>query len=278
MKKYIIIVLILNFSLISCSKVEILSDPYWNTLISDFKGKAAGIKFQALVNRKILKLSVVNVEEDISDLGKFSDSLSDIYLISPLLSQSISTPGEADSSAVFYYFGHSNKDAILDSDNMVIIERDRNKAFFDAGVLVSKEFMDISILSIVYDVENSVQNVEVMSFLDGIKQSGNKISISSLKVKSDTSESGIRGFFDKKNVKNNSLIVIFTDKWRKICYELSERDDKMIITCDSWFYKTYESSIVISIEDDIKGMLKKVYNNVNTGKHADITLDGIISR
>lgn len=279
MKKYIIItIIILHFSIISCSRVEILSDPYWNTLISDFNGKAAGIKFQAFIHGKKLKLTVVDVTGDIPDLEKYTDSMSEIYLISPLLSRSISSLGKVKGPGVFYYFGSINKNVIESSDNLVVIERDRNKAFFDAGMLAAKEIIDDSFLSIVYDVDNSALKKEAMSFLDGVMKSGKKIDTVSLEVHSVTSESEIRSFFNRDKVKNSPHIVIFIDKWKNICYELSERDNKKIITSDSWFYKTYGSFIVFSIEDDIKGMLNKVYSNVNKGKHTDITLDGVISR
>ena len=279
MKKYIVIILILNFLLLSCSRVEIISDPYWNTLISDFTGKAVGLRFQAFLKGKSLNITIADITEGIPEISNFTESMSDIYLLSPLLSQSVSSPGEARSPGVFYYFGSINRSAVEDSiDNMIIIERDRRKAFFDAGILAANEIMDNSVLSIVYDVDNSVQKEETMSFLDGIKKSGKSISTVFMKVKSNTSESEIRSFFDRENVSSNPYAAIFTDKWKNICYELSVRDGKLIITSDSWFYKTYESFIVFSIEDDIKGMLKKVYNNVKTGKHTDITLDGVISR
>lgn len=278
MKKYIVIILILHFLLISCSRVEIISDPYWNTLISDFKGKAAGLKFQAFINGKSLNLTVADIKGGIPDLRDFTAGMSDVYLLSPLLSQSISSLGETRSTSVFYYFDITNSSVDDRNDNMIVIERDRRKTFFDAGRLVSKEMGDDSFLPIVFDVDNSAQKEEADSFLDGIEKSGRNISIVSLEINSTTSEVEIRSFFNKKSVKNYTYMVIFTDKWKNICYELSERDGKKIITSDSWFSKTYEPLIVLSIEYNIKGMLKKVYNNIKTGKHTDIILDGYINR
>jgi len=278
MKKYAAIILILHFLLISCSRVEIISDPYWNTLISDFKGKAVGLKFQAFINGKSLNLTVADIKGGIPDLRDFTASMSDVYLISPLLSQSVSSLGETRNTSVFYYFDITNRSVNDRNNNMIVIERDRRKAFFDAGRLVSKEMGDDSFLPIVFDVDNSVQKEEADSFLDGIGKSGRNISIVSLEINSTTSEVEIRSFFNKESVKNYTYMVIFTDKWKNICYELSERDGKKIITSDSWFSKTYEPLIVLSIEDNIKGMLKKVYNNIKTGKHTDIILDGYINR
>ncbi len=278
MKKYIIIIIILLFSLISCSKIEIISDPYWKTLVSEFQGRAVGVKIQSFLYGNKLILTVVDAVGAITDLRGFTATGSDIYLLSPLLSQSVSSLGEVESSSIFYYFGSINRSVVDRNDNMVVIERDRRKAFFDAGRLVAKEMGDDSFLSIVFDVDNSVQKEETDSFLDGVEKSGRNISIVSLEVKSSTSEAEIRSFFNRENVKSDSYMVIFTDKWKNICYELSERDGKKIITSDSWFSKTYESIIVLSIEDDIKGMLKKVYNNIKTGKHTDITIDGFVSR
>jgi len=278
MKKYAAIILILHFLLISCSRVEIISDPYWNTLISDFKGKAVGLKFQAFINGKSLNLTVADIKGGIPDLRDFTASMSDVYLISPLLSQSVSSLGETRNTSVFYYFDITNRSVNDRNNNMIVIERDMRKAFFDAGRLVSKEMGDDSFLPIVFDVDNSVQKEEADSFLDGIGKSGRNISIVSLEINSTTSEVEIRSFFNKESVKNYTYMVIFTDKWKNICYELSERDGKKIITSDSWFSKTYEPLIVLSIEDNIKGMLKKVYNNIKTGKHTDIILDGYINR
>ena len=85
MKKYIVIILILQFLLISCSGVEIISDPYWNTLISDFKGKAVGLRFQAIINGKSLNFTVADITGGIPDIIDFTASMSDIYLLSPLL-------------------------------------------------------------------------------------------------------------------------------------------------------------------------------------------------
>ena len=280
MKKYIVIILILNFLLLSCSEVEIISDQYWYSLVSDFQGKAVGLRFQAFINGKSLKLTVADAGEGLSEIGRLTETKSNIYLFSPMLSQSILSYGESDSSCVFYYFGDINRSAAEDSsDNMVIIERDRGKAFYEAGIMTGVEVADAPIIiPVVYDVDNSVQKEEVMSFLDGIKNSGRNLAILSLEVDSDTSESEIRNFFDRENVKNSSFLAVFTNKWKTVCYELSERDGKLIVTSDSWFYKNYESFIVFSVEDDVKGMMKKVYNNIKTGKHADITLDGCICR
>lgn len=279
MKKYFVIIFILQFLLISCSKIELISDPYWNTLIADFDGKAVGLRFQALMNGKILNLITADISEGLPEISDFTQSMSDVYLFSPLLSHIILSSGIIEGPGVFYYFGSINRYEDEDSsDNIVIIERDRRQAFFDTGVLVTKEIMDDTLISVVYDVDNSVRKEEAMSFLDGIKKSGKNIRIETLKVKSDISKSEIRSFFDRKNVINNSYIAIFTDKWKNFCYELSERDGKLIITSDSWFYKTYESSIVFSIEDDLKGMIKKVYNNINSEKHTNIALDGLIKR
>ena len=279
MKKYTVIIFLLHFLLISCSKVELISDPYWNTLISDFNGKAVGLRFQALLNGKSLNLTVSDISEGLPDISDLTDEISDVYLSSPLLSQVISSSGITSGSGVFYYFDSINRSKNEDSsDNMVIIERDRRKAFFDTGLLVTEEIPDDTFIAIVYDVDNSIHKEEVMNFLEGIKSSGKNIRTESLEVKSGTSESEIRDFFDRENVTGNTYIAVFTDKWKNICYELSERDGKLIITSDSWFYKSYESFIVFSIEDDIKGMLKKVYNNTKTGKHTNITMDGLIKR
>ena len=268
----------MHFFLISCSKVEILSDPYWKTLVSEFQGKAVGIKIQSFLNGNKLILTVVDVVGTITELRGYTETGSDIYLLSPLLSNSVSSLAKARSTSFYYYFDNINRSVVDRNDNMVVIERDRRKAFFDAGILVTKEMGDNSFLPIVFDVDNSVQKEETDSFLDGIEKSGKNISIVSMEVNSTTSEVEIRSFFNKEGVNNGTHMVIFTDKWKNICYELSERDGKKIITSDSWFSKTYELLIILSIEDDIKGMLKKVYNNMKTGKHTDIILKGSISR
>ncbi len=278
MKKYIVII-ILHFLLISCSEVEIISDQYWYSLISDFQRKAVGLRFHAFINGKYLNLAVADTAEGLPEISCFTESKSNIYLFSPMLSQSISFSGESAGSCVFYYFDSINRSAAEDSsDNMVIIERNRRKAFYEAGIMTGVEVVDGSFIPVVYDVDNSVQREEIESFCNGIKNSGKNITIVPLKVDSNTSESEIRDFFDRENVKNSSFLAVFTDKWKTVCYELSERDGKLIVTSDSWFYKNYESFIVFSVEDDVKGMMKKVYNNIKTGKHADITLDGCICR
>ncbi len=58
----------------------------------------------------------------------------------------------------------------------------------------------------------------------------------------------------------------------------SEETEKSIVTSDSWFMETYATFILFSIEDDIKGMLKKVFYNAKIGKLDDITLEGSISK
>lgn len=275
MRKYIAVAIIIQFSLISCSNVEIISDPYWNTLISEFQGMAVGLKFQSFFNGNRLNLTVAEIAGTIPELRGFTESGSDIYLLSPLLSVSVLSIAEARSTSVFYYFGSINSSIPDSSDNIVVIERDRRTAFFDAGRLAAKEIENDSVLAVVYD---AVQKEEALSFLDRIEKNDKNISVVSLEVKSNTPESEIRSFFDEKSIKSNSYVAIFTAEWKNICYELSERDSKQIITSDSWFNKTYEPLIIFSIEDDIKGMMKKVYNNMKTGKHTDITLDGFISR
>ncbi|MCK5674303.1 MAG: hypothetical protein KAH95_13060 [Spirochaetales bacterium] len=274
--KYFIITVLVLFTSVSCTKVEIITDSYWIHLVEDFNGNAFKLKLDSFLMGSSLSFSIVDVKDDIPDLTQINSSESDIYLLSPLLSSGISTYSKADGNKLIYYFNNTEDRSTDSDDNLVKIERDRKDSFFEAGELLSKDLESSLILPIIYSVNNKVQREEALSFLEGLNKSGKNIGIISVEVDNSTTESEIRNFFDSDIVKNNEYIVIFANKWKNLCFEISERDRKHIVTSDSWFNSIFSSFILFSIEDDINGMLKKVYYNAKMKNLADITLEGYI--
>lgn len=274
--KYFIILLLVLLSFVSCTKLEIITDPYWINVVSDFTGSAAKLKIRSFFMGGLLTFSIVDVNDGVPSVPQLNISGKEIFLLSPLLSTQASVLSNAVSSNLIYYFGDEEGNSNDSTDNRVQIKRDRRKAFFEAGELLSKEITTNLTLPVIYSIDNTTQNEEALSFLDGLN-SGNKIiNIISVEVADLTSESDIRNFFDTGEVKNNDFIVIFSNKWKNLCYELSEKDNKNIITSDSWFHSTFSSFILFSVEDDINGMLKKVYYHSKKKILDDITLEGYI--
>ncbi len=276
--KYLLILLLIQLSFVSCTKVEIITDPYWVNLVSDFNGSAAKLKFQSFFMGAFLKFSIVDMKDGKPDVNQLNIPGNDILLLSPLLSSQFNALPNVFGSNLIYYFGNADDNSKDSTDTLVQIKRDRKKAFFEAGELLSKEINTNLTLPLIYSVDNRTWKEEALSFLDGLNSGNKTINIISVEVEEFTSESDIRDFFDTYEVKNNDYMVIFSNKWKNLCYELSEKDNKIIITSDSWFNSTFSSFILFSIEDDINGMLKKVYYNGKKKILADITLEGYICR
>jgi hypothetical protein len=277
-KKYFILIILVQLTLSSCTKVNIITDSYWKNLVSDFQGNAFTLKFQSFLQGSILKFSIISVKEDLSSLTGLGDPESDIYLLSPLLSGRVSEFPQEMSNKKIYFFGSKSVQRNDIKDNMVEITRDRRESFYETGKLLSKILEENYILPVIYSVDNDRDEDEVSKFFDGIDSSGKNIDFLTLEVAEYTAEEEIRLFFDKGLVKKSKYIVFFANKWKNICYDMSERDSKYIITSDSWFVSSYDSLILFSVEDDIKGMLKKVYSNVKNKNFADIILEGVISK
>ncbi|MEA1911699.1 MAG: hypothetical protein U9N32_08530 [Spirochaetota bacterium] len=277
-KKHFLIIILIFLTLSSCTRVEIVTDSYWTYLVSDFQGTALKLKIQSFIRGVILSFTVIDIKDEIPDLTDQYFSQHDIYILSPLLSSKAFELSDLYTDTPVYYFGLEG-DSITDSaDNLIMIKRDRKKSFFEAGKLLSKELEENFYLPVIYSTENQLFEEEALSFFEGLNDSGKNINLIPLKVTENSAETEIRNFFDKEVVKNSRYIVVFTNKWRNICFELSERDSKSIITSDSWFLGTYASFILFSIEDDIIGMLNKVYSNAKRKRLTDITLKGHVFR
>jgi len=277
-KKYLILIILVQLTLSSCTKIDIVTDPYWKNLVPDFQGNAFALKFRSFLQRVTLNFSIIKVKEDIPSLTGLGDPKSDIYLLSPFLSSRVSEFSQEMSNRTIYFFENKSIGKNDIKDNTVVITRDRRESFYETGRLLSKILKENYILPVIYSVDNDRDKYESKYFFDGIDSRARNIDFLTLEVSESTSEEEIRVFFDKELVKKSKYIVFFANKWKNICYDLSERDSKYIITSDSWFVGSYDTLILFSIEDDMKGMLKKVYSNVKNNNFADIILEGVISK
>jgi hypothetical protein len=275
-KKCFPIIIILLLTIISCTELEIITDPYWPDLVSDFQGNLLLLKTEFFIRGGRFNFSFPPFNNEIPDLALFADSDSDIYLLSPLLSKKVNTISTEGRKSVVYYFGSDSSDGTDNTDHLIKIKRNRNKAFFEAGQFLAGD-LDVKYnLPIIYSNKSPVHDLETESLVDGLNSVNNNIKISYFQIGDDISEAEIENFFNSEAVINNQFIVILTNKWKNLCFELAEREDKFIVTSDSWFMTTYDSIIKLSIEDNIKGLLKKVIYNAKIGKLDDITLEGSI--
>lgn len=275
-KKYLVLLFLVQLTLSSCTKINIITDPFWKSLISDFQGKSSALKFQAFVRGGTLNFTIIDVKEGSPYSIDWGKPGNDIYLLSPLLSSRVSEYPEEMGNKIFYVF--ENKYVEIDDikDNLVVIKRDRRESFFETGKLLSRVLEEKYILPVIYSLDNYKNKDEVKSFFDGISSSNQNIDYLILEVSESTTEKELREFFDKELVKKSEYIAFFANKLKNLCYDMSERDSKYIVTSDSWFVSSFDSLIFLSVEDDIKGMMKKVYSNVKNNNFADIRLEGII--
>lgn len=276
--KYVLIIVLVLLTLVSCTKVEVITDSYWTFLVSDFQGAARKLRLQSLFKGVRLGFFTVNMKEGFPELSEPIVPESDIYLLSPLLSSNANRISEAASTSLVYYFGKQGDPVTNSSDNLIMVVRDRRRSFFEAGKLLSSILDSNFILPVIYCADNLTHKEEALSFIDGLNSGEKKINLVSIEISNTTPEAEIRKYFDKDVVKNSNYLVFFPNKWKSICYEISERDNKSVITSDSWFNNTFSTLILFSIEDDIEGMLKKVYYNGKKKKLADISLEGYICR
>ncbi len=276
MVKKLFLTPVLLLLLVSCAKVEIVSDPYWEILVEEFQTRTGSLKIQAALNGTVLVRRVVEKYN-----GKFnlSDRLSEgaeVYLFSPLLSRSVTFSDLPDSGSVYYLFENNSLSGSDKDHSVFTINYDRKSSFTEAGRIVSGKTWFNGRIPVIFDNSDLRTASETESFLSALRLNGNNPEIIKFEIDLSTSEDDIKDFFNNKNVAESDYIVIFTDKWKKICYDLSVRDDKKIITSDFWFNRSYKSNIVLSVENDMKGLLKKVYKNIKKGDHRDVSLNGVI--
>lgn len=281
--KYLSIIIIATIIFTSCTKVEILTDSYWPYFVSDFRKSASLLKFQALFKGFKLELTVSNLENETSDTIEPNSFNSDIYLLSPLLSQQIDNFSDANKKGIFYYFANSTDFSgnLADkpgnsADKIVMIRKDRLESFYEAGELLNNKIKNTLVLPVIFEIDNNSLKEETQSFITGFESGKNKII--PFEISNTDKELDIRNIFENKVVQNSKYLAIFSNNWKKICLELAEKENKLIVTSDSWFYSSYKSTILFSVEDNIKGMLNKVYNSAKMEKLDDITLEGVILR
>jgi hypothetical protein len=260
---------------VSCTKVEVIADPYWYSLVPDFQNSMVNLRVRSFFHGIRIFLTIPQLNEKGQPFMGPLDRRSDIYLLSPLLSRNVLNLAESHSESNFYYFKTAE---VVEADNIAAVERNRNKAYYDTGIMLSDLMEQNATIPVIYDLENNIPGEDIKNFLDAVQKSSKNLTILELKIYPGSTEDEIRTFFNKELVKNEKNIVVFTYKLKNICFELSERDEKYIITSDSWFYKSYQSNILFSIEDDIIGMMNRVYYNDKSGKLTDIVLEGIISQ
>ncbi len=276
MLKKLFLISLFPLLLLSCTKVAIVSDPYWEILVEEFQNRAAGLKINALLNGKFL---IKNVLEGSSQGFKPADHLNyeaDVYLFSPLLSKTIISTDILNRESVYYLFENSSLLKTANNYSVFAINYDRTSSFAEAGRIISGN-PDINRgVSIIFDKTDLKIKSEAKSFLSALGNNGDNPMIARFEIDLSTSENDIEDFFNTKIVSESVYIIIFTDKWKKICYDLSVRDNKKIVTSDFWYTGSYGSSVVLSVENDMKGLMEKVYKNIKLGNHRDISLNGIL--
>ncbi len=157
-----------------------------------------------------------------------------------------------------------------------MIRKDRLESFYEAGELLNNKIKNTLVLPVIFEIDNNSLKEETQSFITGFESGKNKII--PFEISNTDKELDIRNIFENKVVQNSKYLAIFSNNWKKICLELAEKENKLIVTSDSWFYSSYKSTILFSVEDNIKGMLNKVYNSAKMEKLDDITLEGVILR
>jgi len=276
-KKFIFLAVIILFFL-SCTQVEIITDPYWVDLVPSFQAGAVNLKIRSIINGYKIKLYISDRKGSIQDFPeKFNSNQKKIVILSPLLSNRVSSFSKNNKNIV-YYFPNKLGKTVNPGFRTEIIKRDRSKSFFAAGSLLGAEIKEHSILPVIYDPNNNLENKETMSFLDGVKNSKKKISFIYLRVGPDSSEADVGTFYDQLDKDNIKYVAIFSPKFKYFIFDLVEKDNLQLITSDSWFSISNRSLILYSIEDDIEGMLKKVYSSDKTGKYGEILLEGVIRK
>ncbi len=278
MKKYFLIVSLMVVILSSCTKVTVITDPYWVDLVTAFHGNAFNLKMQSFLNGYILKLCVSDTKGLLPDFSEIiNDNHKNIVILSPFMSARLGLFQQNKNSIIYYFPNNPVKDVNAGLNTEIII-RDRRTAFFDTGSLLGTKLSSHSVLPIIYSQDNNLVNSETESFKDGIKAEGKDVSFICFKVNKDTCEEDIRKFYNQIGKTTAKYIVVFSSKFKYLTYNLAEKDGIKIITSDSWFSINHRNSILYSIEDDIKGLLKKVYSHAKTGKHREILLDGVIRK
>ncbi len=261
----------------SCTKVSILADPYWVELVPDLQEHSFDLKIQALLNGYILKIYVSDTKGMLSDdnIGILKTNKKNIIILSPFMSTEPDRFQQNIDNLVYYFRSNVEKGS-NESINTRVITRDRTKAFFDTGSLLSTKLSEHSVLPLIYAPSWGLSKSETESFKDGVVSGGKDISFIYLKVEKDTSEEDVRTFYNQIDKTKIKYIAVFSSKFKYLSYNLAQKDNMELITSDSGFGFTHRKIILYSIEDDIKGMLKKVYSNAKTEKPGVIYLDGVI--
>ena len=277
MKFFFIILAFILMIISSCTKVSILTDPYWVEFVPDFQEHSFNLKIQALLNGYILKIYVSDTKDVLSGYNSkiLKTNKKNIIILSPFMSNE---PGifQQNIDKLVYYFSNNVEEGTNEGINTRVITRDRTKAFFDTGSLLSTKLSEHSVLPLIYASSGNLLKSETESFKDGVVSGEKDISFIYLKVEKDTSEEDIRTFYDQIDKTKIKYIAVFSSKFKYLSYNLAEKGNIELITSDSGFGFTHRNLILYSIEDDIKGMLKKVYSNAKTGKPGGIQLEGVI--